>query len=98
MDSLLHAILLYCFVTHLSSPEEEKTSTGYLVTHLSPRPPVCLFPRRPRCALAATRWCDAGVVPEAVVGVTGSQAICCQRLLSVVAENLAMLQRWEKKG
>eukprot|EP00752_Nemacystus_decipiens_P002195 g2089.t1 len=44
------------------------------------------------------RWCGEKVVPEVVVGVTGSQAICCQRLLSVVTENLAMLQRWEKKG
>ncbi|CAN0061269.1 unnamed protein product [Ectocarpus fasciculatus] len=44
------------------------------------------------------RWCKESIVPGAVVGVTGSQAICCQRLLSVVTENLAMLQRWEKKG
>ncbi|CAN0335730.1 unnamed protein product [Pylaiella littoralis] len=43
-------------------------------------------------------WCEKGVIPQTVVGVTGSQAICCQRLLSVVTENLAMLQRWEKKG
>lgn len=48
--------------------------------------------------LQAVRWCKESVVPVAVVGVTGSQAICCQRLLSVVTENLAMLQRWEKKG
>ncbi|CAN0416651.1 unnamed protein product [Laminaria digitata] len=43
-------------------------------------------------------WCEEGVVKRAVVGITGGQAVSCQRLLSVVTENLAMLQRWEKKG
>lgn len=43
-------------------------------------------------------WCKRGIIEGAVVGVTGGQATCCQRLLAVVTENLAMLQRWDKKG
>ncbi|CAM9974248.1 unnamed protein product, partial [Discosporangium mesarthrocarpum] len=41
-------------------------------------------------------WCGDGVVLEAIGGVISGQATSCQRLLSVVSERLASLQRWEK--
>lgn len=42
------------------------------------------------------RWCEEGTVGKAVATIGEGQATSCQRLLRVVIEHLAALQRWEK--